>query len=191
LTWAAREALKIASKWVGRQRSSSTFTSIATLPTVETILAPIIAVDTIAGTIGGTPIVGSILGYELVVNTGVQPLFTAEGLTYFNTVKYVKPSGRLRITYEHDTNAAAEYAAFIAGTTRSIRIKHTGSALTGAGTYTVKTFIFDCSALYTSFPPFDERDGDDIITAELECVYNSTEDLFMRFCVVPVIAAVV
>lgn len=192
LTWAAREGLKVASKWAGRQRTATTFTSIAALPTVEEILTPTIAIDTVAGTIGGTVITGTLLGYELTVQTGVQPLFTGEGQTYFGTVKYVKPSGVLRLTYEHDANASAEYAAFIAKTPRCVRILHLGTALSqGSGAYAAKRFMVDMCGVYTSFPPFEDQDGDNIITCELGAAYNATEDLFMRFLDVCALAAVV
>jgi hypothetical protein len=192
LTWAAKEALKSASKWVGRQRTSTTFTGSIALPTVETINTPTIAIDTIAGTIGATVITGTILGYELTVQTGVQPHFSAEGQTYFGGIKYVKPTASLKLTYEHDANATAEYAAFIAGTPRCLRILHLGTALTqGNGLYAFKRFMIDMDGIYTSFPPFGEQDGDNIITCEMAASYDATEDLFLRFLVVNALAALV
>jgi hypothetical protein len=172
---------------VGRQRSNSTFTVIAALPTVEEILVPSIYVH--ATTIGDGQILGSLIGYELTYQTGIVPLATGDGNTYFYTAVKKKPSFTLRLTYEHDANATAEYAAFVAGTNRLVRIKHLGTALTGGGAWAAKTLQMDFSAKYTNFPPFDAQDGDDVISCELKGGYNATADLFASFTVVNLLAS--
>lgn len=185
LTWAAQQGLMVASKWIGRQRTTGvSFTGSLSLPTVEEILTPKIYIDAVAGTIGGTPITGTLIGYELAVTTGIQPIFSADGNIYFASIKYVKPTVTLRLTYEHDSNASTEYAAFVAGTPRCVRILHEGSALQTPGDYSKKTFLVDMVGTYSSFPPYTDQDGDNIITAELMAGYDATEDLFARFLVV-------
>ena len=99
-------------------------------------------------------------------------------------------SAVLRMSFEHDANAAAEYAKFVAQTTRLVRIKHEGSALTGS-TYSKKPFMIDFAGRYTAFPPFEAQDGDDIVNVELQAGYNTTADLFCRFLLVNALAAVV
>lgn len=187
LTWAAKEALMLTSKWVGRQRSNATFTVIAALPTVEEILAPSIYVH--ATTIGSGQILGTLIGYELNYQTGIVPLPTADGNTYFYTAVKKKPTFTLRLTYEHDANATAEYAAFVAGTNRLVRIKHLGSAVAAGGVWATKALQMDFSAKYTNFPPFDAQDGDNVITCELVGGYNATADLFASFTVVNLLAS--
>lgn len=193
LTWAAKEALKLSSKWVGRQRTVSAFTSLTFATAAlaeEEILAPKIFVDD--STIGSGQIQGSLIGYQATYTTGIIPLFTADGSPMFYGIKYTKPTLNLKMTYEHDANATTEYAKFVAQTTRRIRIQHQGSALTiGNGAYAVKTFLLDLAGRYTSFPPYGEQDGDNVITCEVQAGYISASvALFARFCVVNLLAAV-
>jgi hypothetical protein len=190
LTWAAKQALMITSKWIGRQRTVGQAFASLTLPTIEEILAPTISITDGGTAIGTTPLAGTLIGYELVFTTGIVPLFTGDGATYFQTIKYTKPTCTLRLTYEHDANASTEYGKFIAQTTRLVRIKHEGTATTAGGTYTKKTFMIDFSGRYTSFPPYADQDGDNIITCELQAGYNVAADLFARFLLVNTLAEV-
>jgi hypothetical protein len=193
LTWAAKETLKISSKWLGRQRTVSAFTSLtfATAAAAEEeILAPKIFVDD--STIGGGQIQGSLIGYQVTYTTGIIPLFTADGTPMFYGIKYTKPTLNLKMTYEHDANATAEYAKFVAQTTRRIRIQHQGSALTiGNGAYAYKTLLLDLAGRYTSFPPYGDSDGDNVITCEVQAGYVSAAvALYARFCAVNLLVAV-
>lgn len=192
LKWAARDGLRVSSKWSGRQRTATTFTGSLALPTVEEILAPKIYVDDAGGTIGTTQLTGTLVGYELKIATGLVPVFTGEGLTTFTAVKQTKPAITLRMTYEHDANATAEYAKLTAKTTRLVRILHEGSALTqGTGAYAKKTCRFDIAGRYFSFSPYEDQDGDNQITVELQAGYNTAADLFFAATIVNTLTALV
>lgn len=189
LTWSARDALRISSKWVGRQRTTGTAFAALTLPTVEEILAPTITITDGGTAIGTTAFSGTLIGYNLKLLTGIVPLFTATGQIYFDTIKYTKPTCTLGMTFEHDSNASTEYGKFVARTTRLVRILHLGSALSGSA-YLFKRFMIDFSGLYTTFPPYDDKDGDNTVTVELQAGYNTTANLFARFLLVNALAAV-
>ena len=190
LKWAARDGLRMSSKWSGKQRTSTTFTGSLSLPTVEEILAPKIYIDDAGGTIGTTQLTGTLVGYELKCSTGLVPVFTGEGVKTFTAVKQTKPSITLRLTYEHDANATTEYGKMAAMTTRLVRILHEGSAVTkGTGAYSYKTARFDMAGRYVSFSPYEDQDGDNQITVELQAGYNVAADLFFSATVVNLLAA--
>ena len=190
LTWAPKQALMVSSKWVGRQKVAQAFTALTlTNFPVEEILAPTIYIDSTS--VGDTQLAGTLIGYKLTYNTGLFPLATGDGELYFHTVVMKKPSCVLSLTYEHDTALATEYAAYVAQTTRLVRIKHIGSALTvGSGLYANKTFKIDLAGRYTAFPPFTDQDGDNIVTAEITAGWNAAASLFVTFTDVCTLASV-
>jgi hypothetical protein len=186
MKWAAKDALKVSSKWNGRQRTATTFTSI-NLVTVEEILVPKIYIhDT---TLGSGQIQGTLIGYELTYDTGIFPLATGDGELFYHTLIQKEPALTLRLTYEHDANATAEYLKAEAQTDRMVRILHEGSSIGAGGTFSKKTYRFDMCGKYTAFPPYGETDGDNTITAELKAGYNGT--LFAEFLVVNLLSALV
>jgi hypothetical protein len=190
LTWAPKQALMVSSKWVGRQKTATSFTtlSLASFP-VEEILAPKIYIDSTS--VGDTLLSGTLIGYKLSYVTGLYPLATGDGQLYFNTKVPKKPTAVLSLTYEHATGMATEYAAYLAQTTRLVRILHEGSALTiGSGVYAKKTFRIDLAGRYTQFPPFTDQDGDNIVTCEITAGWNAAASLFCRFTDVCTLAAI-
>lgn len=190
LTWAAKAGLMVAQKWFGAKRTAGVAFTALTLPTVEEILVPTITITDGGTAIGTTAFDGTLVGYQLTYNTGWQPVATGSGNIQFSGIKYVGASATLRMSFEHDANASTEYGKYAAQTTRLVRIKHEGSALTGS-TYSKKTFMIDFAGRYTAFPPFEATDGDDILNVELQAGYNTAADLFCRFLVVNALAAVV
>jgi hypothetical protein len=188
-TWAAKGSLMVSSNWVGRQKSAATFTALAyTVSTpVEAMNSPLIYIHD--STIGSGGILGTIIGYQFKFNTGIFPNASASGNTYFYNTIPKTPSFTLSITYEHDANCTAEYAKYLAGTPRLVRIKHEGSALTPGSAYSKKTYIKDLGCVYTSFPTPTAQDGDNIITAELSGAWSgATSDLFAHFILVNTLA---
>ncbi len=189
-TWAAKGSLMVSSNWVGRQKNACTFTSLAQTVSVpvEIMNSHLIYIhDT---TIGSGGILGTIIGYQFKFNTGIFPNTSASGNNYFYNTIPKTPSFTLSITYEHDSNCSAEYAKFLAGTPRLVRIKHEGSTLTQGTTYNKKTYIKDLGCVYTSFPTPTAQDGDNIITAELTGAWSgATSDLFAHFINVNALAA--
>ena len=194
LTWAPKEALKLTSKWVGRQKIGQSFTVLALSVSdpVEEILAPKIYVDDVDD-LGDTQLEGTLIGYELNWQTGLVPQATGDGENYFHVQIPKKPSFTLRLTYEHDANCSAEYAKFLALISRVIRILHEGSTIDNGntGTYTKKTLEINLCGKYTAFPPFSDQNGDNIVTVEFQGGYNATANFFGYFILVNTLAALV
>lgn len=186
LEGSAGEALMVSAEWLGRQVSTSAFTTTATLPTVEEILFSKgkLYIDAIAGTIGTTQKSSTLLSATLSVNTGLVPVFTADGALYFTFVKNAGPEVTLDITFEHDSTATAEIVAYRAGTPRLIRLQFEGSTLTTAGDYTVKTLRVDLAGKWDNFQPLGDQDGNDVVTGTFRARYNATAAKFAEMIVV-------
>jgi len=181
LTWAEQTGLKISQTWQGRQRTKGQTFATLTPPAVEEILAPTIFIDDGGGTIGSTQLTGTVIGYSLVYDSGIKGQHAANGELYFEFIKYRKPTCTLTITFEHNASAVTERAAYDDRTTRLIRIKHEGSAISqGDGAYAAKTLLVDICGTYSEFPPYDDTDQDNTITASLRAGYNATDDLYLR-----------
>jgi hypothetical protein len=173
---AAGEAVNMSATWVGRQSTTTTFTGALTPPTVEEILfgTGALYIDGVSTYPATTAKSNTLIGMELSVTTGMKARFTGDHL-YFSYIQNVRPEIILNITFEHDSTAVAEIAAFRAGTARSVRLKFEGSTVGTPGTtYSSKTLLIDLVGKWESFEALGEQDGNDIVTGTLRCRYNAT-----------------
>lgn len=186
LEGSAGEALMVSAEWLGRQVTTSSFTTTATLPDVEEILFSKgkLYIDEATGTIGTTQKSSTLLSATLNVNTGLQPVFTADGNLYFTFIKNVGPEITLDVTFEHDGTATAEKAAWRAQTPCLIRLQWEGSALGTAGAYTVKTLRVDLAGRWESFAALEDQDGNDVVTGTFRARYNATAAKYAEIVVV-------
>lgn len=195
LTGAPRESVKVSDVvWRGRQRSAASFTGALTLPTVEEILFSKgkLYLDAVGGTIGSTQKTNTWLGFDLLVETGLIPVFTGDGNLYFSFVKAtgMRISGSL--TVEHDGVATALEDDWAAKTTRLLRMDFPGTALSGSGgTYASKLLRIDMAALLTRVNPIDAVNGNDVLKVEFQAVYNATAGKFAEFDVCNLLSTVV
>lgn len=187
LSGGPREAVMLGAEWEGRQVSLCSFTTGQSAPTVEEILFAkgSLAIDAVSGTIGATVKSNTLMGFNLNVITGFQSVPAAQGTSeYFAFVKQVKPEITLNVTFEHDTTAVAEKAAWRAHTPRQLRLKFIGSALTTAGTYSTKQLIVDLAGKWETFDVIGEQDGNDVVAGTFRAGYDTTAALFAEFMVV-------
>lgn len=142
-------------------------------------------IDAVGGTIGTTQVSNTFLAFDLDFKTGWKGQATGDGRFDFSFAKVTKPTWTLKITYEHDGNATAEYAKYLAKTPRLIRIKIEGDALGTAGsTYTYKTIIIDIPGIYTDWSALTNDDGNDTVVATLKGGYDTTAALGGQLIVV-------
>ena len=183
LTGVGGGAVMMTADYIGRQVANTTFTTPLSPPAIEEILFSKgkIYADTVGGTIGTTPLTNTWLGFNLSVDTGYRPVYTADGSIYWSFVKQIAPEITGSFTFEHDSFGVAEKTAWRANTIRQFRMIFTGSALTDpAQTYAVKTALFDFCALIEKVDPIGDQDGNNIITANFRGRYNSTAALFFE-----------
>jgi len=191
LSGAAGEAVSMEADWIGRQVSTSTFTSSLSLPSVTEILfgKGKLYIDDVES-IGSTQKSNTFLNFDLDIQSGWRPVFTGDGNLYFTFNKNVGPAVTLDVTFEHDATAVAEKLAWRNGTSRSIRMLFEGAALGTSGTtYTYKTLNIDLCGRWENFDVIGEQDGNDIVTGHFRGLYNSTEDLFGQIIVVNELSA--
>jgi hypothetical protein len=193
LSGSSGEAVMMGATWKGRQVATTTFTTTASIPTVETLLfnKSNLYIDTAGGTMGGTVKSNTLLGFTLDVDTGWQAVYAGDGQLYFSFDKSTMPEVTMDVTFEHDATAVAEIAAWRAETVRQIRIKVTGAGLTtvGGGTYTTKQIWIDLAGKWESFDPIDEQDGNDVVTGTFRARYDATAAKFAEITVINELSA--
>jgi hypothetical protein len=193
LSGTAGEAWKVKSTWEGREVASDSdgFVTV-TIPEVEEALfsKSKLYIDNSSDTIGTTLVSNTLISAELNATTGWQAVFTGSGRLDLSFIKQVQPEIKLDITFEHNATAAAEKAAWRAGTPRLIKILCEGSAFATAGVlYTYNSMIINLAGKWDTFEKIDEQDGNDIVTGHFIARYNSTAALFASIVVVNDVAS--
>lgn len=184
------EAVMMEADWIGREVSNTTFTGSLAVPTVDEIITGtgLLYIDANSGTIGTTAVTGTLLEWELSVTTGWRGKWTVDtGTLYFNFHYFDLDSyeAELSMTFEHDATLVAEKAFLRSNTSRLIRIKLEGPALTSAGTtYSKKTLILDMPTIYTEFDALDSDEGNGIVQITGRVGYDPTDGTGLAITVV-------
>ena len=183
LTGSAGQALMMSAEIVGRQVESDTFTAGVAIADVEEILFSKgkLYIDNVGAFPATTPISNQLLGMSLSINTGWLPVYTADGNLYFSFIKQTTPEVTLQITFEHDTTAVAEKAAWRAQTPRIISLVLTGSD--------GKELAIDIAGKWASFDVLGEQNGNDIVSGTFIGSYNSTVGGMFQVAVTNLLAA--
>lgn len=183
LTGSAGQALMMSAEIVGRQVEAGTFTTGIALATVEEILFSKgkLYIDNVGAFPATTQISNQLLGMSLSINTGWLPVYTADGALYFSFIKQTTPEVTLQITFEHDTTAVAEKAAWRAQTPRIIRLLFTGSD--------DRSLAIDIAGKWASFDVLGEQDGNDIVSGTFRGTYNSTVGGMFQVAITNLLAA--
>lgn len=191
LKGAAGEAWMMGGALVGRQVALTTFTAALVVDAVEEALfsKTLLYIDDGGGTIGTTLKSNTLLDAEVVLTTGLQPVFTGDGELYFSFAKRQMPECVCTITFEHDATSVAEKAAWRAQTTRLVRMVCLGSALATPDTETNKRLTIDMAGLWESFEAIDEVDGNDIVRGVLRARYSTADTLFYSVTLVNEVTA--
>lgn len=193
LSGAAGEAVMMSATLVGREVSTSTYSTSATIPTVEEILFSKgkLYIDAASGTIGTTQVTQTWREFDMAVTTGFVPMYTGDGNLYFSAFKNVGPEITVDFTFEYNTTSKAEVAAWRAQTARQIRMLFEGSTFNTAGTvYSKKTLKIDLAGKWENFDGLDDADGDDVITGTFRPRYSSTASKFATIYVANTLSAI-
>ena len=185
------EAMKVSANWMGRQVINSTYTPDLSIPTVEDILfgKTSLYIDASGGTIGDTQISSTLLDMSFEADTGVIPVFAADGELYYSTHKIRDMEVVLNMTFEHNAAAVGQKTLWRGPTKRLIRLQTLGSALSVSGTYTYKTLQIDMAGFYSDWSKLGENDGNDIYEVEFTGRYSSADSLFCEILVVNELSA--
>jgi hypothetical protein len=191
LTGGETEGWTMGANIIGRQVSLSSFTTAATLPTVEEIVfgKTKLYIDAIGGTFGTTLKSNTLLSAQLSYKSGYVPKFTADGNLYFSFVQTTMPEAVLNLTFEHDTTSTAEKVNWRAETARKIRLIATGSAFTAGSAYSAKTMIIDLNGKWETFKKIGERNGNDILEGTFRGAYDETSADYGKVVIVNTLTA--
>lgn len=184
LSGAPDEAVMISGNWRGRQLETGTRTAALTPPTVEEILFNRGKIYIGTGDTFGTQKTLTWVGFDLNVTTGWMYQPTGDGNLYSSLLKQVGPEVTCDFTFEHDTVAVVEKAAWLAGTHRKIRMEFDGTTFDTGTVYDNKKLIIDLDGKWETFEGLDDLDGDDVVTGTFRARYNSTSQAFASFIVV-------
>jgi len=190
LSGAPGEAVMLTADWVGRQVSTSAFTSTATcsLPTVEEILFSrgklYINDDTLAGGVATTQIEETWLEFNLDVVTGWQPVTTGDGQLYFTYIKNVKPEVTLDVVLEHNATSLTEKDDWKTQRGKIIRMTFLGSTFTAGTSFENETLRIDLAGKFEKFEKIGERAGNDVLEATFKGGYSSGSASFAEFFLV-------
>lgn len=188
------DSLMMSGEIHGQATSKNAFTGAIAIPTVEEILtAGSVWIDDSASGFGTTQITGTLRQLSLNIDTGWRAFWTIDsGSIVFQGLKNIGMSITGSLQMEHTSDAVTEKDKWWAGTNRLLRFQVQGSELSTSGTtYTYKTLIIDVSILYTKVEALGDADGNDILTAQFQGVYDSTEGTMGEITVVNELTAYV
>jgi len=173
LSGASREAVMVSADWFGRQLTDCAFTAALSPLAVDTMQFAKCKFFLDDTTVGTTSVSGTLVGFNLDVDTGRRPLYAADGTSYFGQSKGVGCTITGELTLEHNATGEAERGKAQSESVRYIRIRCEGDTLTTAGTtYTYKTFISDMAIKYTEVPSIEDQDGNNVVTLPFRAVNN-------------------
>jgi len=189
ITAEPKKGVMASANWIGRQTTNTSFTGALSIPTVEEILPKgAFYIDAVSGTYGGTAVSSTVLKYSVKVTTGWAAKYTIDnGQVYFDFAYFNKDAFAIEVeaTYEHNSTAVAEVAAFRAETPRLLRVNFPGSTLTTAGTaHSTKLLRIDMPIKYTEMDALDSADGNSIRVFKAMSGYNETAAEKMQITVV-------
>lgn len=174
------EAWKVASTWRGRQKTVAALTGSLALIVPEDMLfgKTSLYIDATGGTVGTTQKTGVLLEASIEVETGIQPVHTADGVLYFSSHKIVPPSLEFTITLELENTSGVVAAERVFLASQAIRLFQ----LTCAGTSS-RTFTAKWAGKYTSIGSYQNSNGNTTVQLSGNAWYSSTDALFFDFAV--------
>jgi hypothetical protein len=193
LSGSAGGALMMSAELRGKQVSTGTYTTTATLPAVEEILfsSGKLYIDAVSGTAGTTQVSNTLIDATLNVTTGFQAVWTADGSLAYS---FVKQTGAIEVTldvtFEHNATSVAQKAAALSETPKLLVLTFEGSNLTTSGTYSKKTFKITLAGQWDK--PFDglsDTDGNNTVAGTFRARYDPTAATFGSFLVVNELSA--
>jgi hypothetical protein len=182
ITGEGQGLLMVASDWVGREVTDTTFTAAISIPSVEDIVfnSGKIFLDDSGGTLGATQASALLRAATINWTTGLIPWWAVDGSLDFNSHKFAGRTEEIIInmTYEHIAAAVTEKAKYRAKTPRLLQLLFEGSLLGTAGTdYTYHSAIFNFAGIYEDWDKIGEIDGNDVVEVTFRARYSETDSL--------------
>jgi hypothetical protein len=180
LSGAAGETLALEANIETRAPATASFTAALTAPTVEDILFSLgsLYIDDSTGTIGTTLKSNTLLDMNLKMTTGWKAVKSKDNRLDFSFIKRIDDATLLDITFEHNSEAVTEKAAWRAKTERAIRLTFLGTALTttdATAPYDTKALVIDMYGTWDAFGAagLEEVDGNNVYKGTFRVAYAS------------------
>ena len=191
MTGAGGTAVRCSADWVGRQVANSSFSSV-TAPTVDSVLfgKGKMYMNAASQSFGASQLTNHLLGFDLSVNTGIVPIYAADGNLYFSFTKVTPSEITCDFTMQFDADAVAHKAIWrsdneLGSSTRNIRLDFTGPALTTSGTsYANKLLRIDLTGKWESISGLEDADGTDTVTGSFRARYNTSASNYCKILIV-------
>lgn len=180
------EAWKLSSNWRGRQKTVASLTAALSVADVKEMLFgnTVLYIDATGGTVGTTQKTGVLLEASIDVETGIQPVHSADGTLYFTAHKIVPPSLEFSITLELENTSGIVAAERVFLASQAVRLFQ----LTCSGTSS-RSFVAKWAGKYTSIGAYQNSNGNTTVQLNGSAVYSSTDSLFFDFTVINNVAA--
>lgn len=172
------DAVMLTSAWNTRQwaRVPTGFTPGIALPAVREALfsRSRLFIDNVGGTLGTTERTNTLSAFTYRANTGLRHQFSGSGNLFYGRVER---QARIQLTcaitlYQNDAGLA-EYDAWLANTTRLLRIRIEGAALTTPGTlYSNRTILLDMPGTWVSFPNLEDLEGAEVLPGQFRPAFD-------------------
>lgn len=183
MDWAFNQPAKLSWNMFGRARQTDTPTgSLVPYTTREILVSNSLAyyLDTTWAGLGGTQKTIVLRSASFECTTGYAPDYTLDARTDADFVQHNvgRITAALSLVMEVNATGAAAFTNYRSNDIVYIRLKNTGSAISGGGNETVQ---IDGAYRFTTTPTFS-RDGDVVlVTYNLESVYDSTSGKTLEF----------
>lgn len=182
---------KLAWSMAGRARQTDTITAALTpYSTLEELTHPLLKVylDTSWAGLGGTQLSTIVRSLNFDCVTGVLPDYTADGRSDKDMTKHVVGSlgAKLSLVLEMDATGAAMFTKFRSNDVVYIRTIWTGRTISAG----VSTVQIDGAYRFTADPKRSRDGAQNLVTSELEAVYDSTGTKILEFTVKNALSAV-
>lgn len=182
LSAAGGEALHVLANIETRAPTPTSFTSGLSVPSpLETILFGLgsLYVDDTTGTIGSTLVSTTLLDMNLKHTTGWISKKSKDNRLDFSFIKRSDDEILLDVTFEHNSIAVAEKAAWRAGTERALRLTFLGNALSstdGSAPYDKKALVIDLYGKWDTFGSagLEEMDGNNVYKGTFRVRWSDT-----------------
>jgi len=180
--------VKFTSNWIGKGVTAGTKTASLAVRTYDLLPAAKMKlyVDDIAGTIGATQSVATLVSWSWDVKTGVHLKQFQDGAISPSTFGYAPPELTLKLTLEFNANGVTEMGKYIAGTGRLIKLYGEGALITGT---TYRSLDVQLAGDITDVGElWGDRDGNTIIEVTLKPRYDA--GAFAQYAKVEIVNAV-
>lgn len=173
----AGEAWKMSATWFGKRPVTTTPTALTTLVAVEEAKLPmtLLYIDATGGTVGTTQKLGVLMGAQVRVKTGLQPVPVGDGSLSITAYKWTKPEVTFTLTLElqEDTGVSMVSTERTAFTNQTVRLFKTSCSGTSS-----RSFVMTWAGVYDSVGDYTSNNGNTTVQLSGHAVYSSADTLF-------------